>query len=284
MKVVLFALTGVGNNALKVLDSQDSVEVMAVFTNKEPEGDFPYYSCEHIHVLARRMKIKLYEGLSVKSTEAERIISDIAPDLIVVSSFNQIIPVNIIRLPRKGVINIHPSLLPAYRGATPTFWALAKGEQRSGVTAHFIEDEKVDCGRVICQDIVEITPSDTDGTLREKLAKLSEMTLHRALELVSSKEKKDFELQNESKASYFPKRGKEIVLDLDLNVVDILNLVRASSPYPKVVFEREGKRFAVVKALSLSPKEYKAGWVLKDKELIVRLSNGFVKLYTERVV
>ena len=78
-------------------------------------------------------------------------IKKLSPDIIIVSSFNQIIPKPIISIPKLGVINIHPSLLPKYRGATPTVWALMNGEKETGVTIHFIEDERIDNGNIITQ-------------------------------------------------------------------------------------------------------------------------------------
>ncbi|MCP5066963.1 MAG: hypothetical protein GY946_10385, partial [bacterium] len=226
MKVVLFGLTGMGNHALTVLDEMDSLELSALFTCKEPKGEFPYYPCEKIHALARRKQIRSFEGLRMKGKEAERTLAELSPDLLVVCSFDQIIPASIIGLATCGVINIHPSLLPRYRGATPVFWTLANGEGSTGVTAHLIEDEKVDSGRIVWQDSLEILPEDTTGSLRKRLGLLSESVLRKALELVMSKDKEEFELQDESKASSNPKRGTRIVLDPDTDTKDIVNLVR----------------------------------------------------------
>lgn len=216
IKVILFGMTGYGNNALKVLMEKPYIEIIGVLAPKKPDAPYPYYKCEKLHDVVIKEGFALYEGLNLKDKNNTLLIESLSPDLIVVGSFNQIIPVDIISIPKLGVINVHPSLLPKYRGATPTVWALINNEEETGVTVHFIENEKVDSGRIVLQAKLKIKPSDTDGSLRFRLAELSEKVLSEAIDLILTKDKKTFPQQDESRATYYPKlvlKETEIKMD-----------------------------------------------------------------------
>lgn len=233
IKVLLFGMTGFGNNALKVLKSSKLVELMGVFTPKRHATPFPYYDCEQLQDAVKKGNVPLYEGLVLKERTTLGIIESSSPDLIITSSFSQIMPRALISMPRLGVINIHPSLLPKYRGATPTVWVLMEGEKETGVTAHFIEDEQIDAGRIISHATLTIDPLDTDGTLRSKLAGLSEKVLEDAIFLVMTRGKMSFPLQDKSEATYYPKRTiKDAVIDVNKPFREIVNKIRAVTPHP----------------------------------------------------
>lgn len=205
IKVLLFAMTGFGNNAFRVLTKEPFIDLIGVVTPKRHKAPFPYYKCKHLQYVVIDSGITLYEGLILKEKSTNELINSLLPDLIVVSTFYQIIPKSIITIPRLGIINVHPSLLPKYRGPTPTYWVLENGEKETGVTVHFIEDEKVDSGRIVTQLRLNILSSDTDSTLREKLAEVSEEALSKALLLILKKDRNTFPLQNEAEATYYPK-------------------------------------------------------------------------------
>jgi methionyl-tRNA formyltransferase len=205
IKVILFGMTGFGNSALRVLKEASFAELIAVFTPARENGPYPYYKCNKIQDDVRKSGIPLYEGKTLKDRETYKLILSLSPDLIVVSTFRQIIPRDIISIPRLGVINIHPSLLPRYRGPTPVRWVLANKDKETGVTIHFIEDERIDAGRIISQLKLDILSGDTEGILRKKLAKLSERALSEALPLVINNSKEIFPRQNETEASYYPR-------------------------------------------------------------------------------
>ena len=216
VKVILFGMTGFGNNALNVLIKKPYIELIGVLAPKKQESPYPYYKCEKLHDVLIKNGIALYEGLNLKDKNNILLIESLSPDLIVVGNFNQIIPMDIISIPKLGVINVHPSLLPKYRGATPTVWALMNNEEETGVTVHFIENEKVDSGRIVLQAKLKIKPLDTDGSLRFRLAELSEKVLSEAIDLIMTKDKKTFPQQDESRATYYPKRAlKDAEINMD---------------------------------------------------------------------
>ncbi|MBI5682765.1 MAG: methionyl-tRNA formyltransferase [Deltaproteobacteria bacterium] len=278
-KVLLFAMTGLGNNALKVLLKHPSIRIIAVFTPEKEAGPFPYYECEKMQDVVLRSGIALYEGLNFKDEKTYDIIKKLSPDIIIVSSFNQIIPKSIISIPKLGVINIHPSLLPKYRGATPTVWALMNGEKETGVTIHFIEDERIDNGCFITQSRLQIEPADTDGALRFKLAALSENALIEALRLVLQNDKSKFLAQNESEATYYQKRSlMDAEIDINKPFNDIINKIRAMTPYPGAVVKCGDKKYTVKFAELLKGRGMRAYGANKGY-LVIKTMEGITKFH-----
>jgi folate-dependent phosphoribosylglycinamide formyltransferase PurN len=117
-----------------------------------------------LDALAARYGARLVETGDVNSAETLAVVRAYAPDFVVVMNFDQILKAPFIALPRRGTINIHPSLLPALRGPCPTIWALAQRRSGSGATIHLIEDEKIDAGPVLAQ--VEV-PLDRNPSAAE---------------------------------------------------------------------------------------------------------------------
>lgn len=280
VRVLLLAMTGFGNNALKVLVGKPFIDVTGVFAPPKEKKPFPYYECEKIYDLATSLKIPLYEGLVLKERETIGLIISLRPDLIVVAGFNQIINRDIISIPRYGIINVHPSLLPKYRGATPTTWALINGEKETGVTVHFIEDESIDSGAIIEQSRMRIEPDDTDGALRFRLAALSEKTLAEAIRLVFQNDKSKFMRQNESDATYYPKRSlKDAEIDINRPFNEIISRIRAMTPYPGAFIYYGGKKYTVKFAELLKEKSPLTCGV-SEGHLIIKTLKGAAKFYT----
>jgi methionyl-tRNA formyltransferase len=248
IKVLLLAMTGFGNNALEALLEMRSVEVVGVLMPKARTRFFPYYRCEQLQHIVKDIGISALEIDRLWDKKTKEKIRSASPDLMIVATFSKIIPQDVISIPRLGVINIHPSLLPKYRGATPTVWALINGETETGVTAHFIENEKIDSGRIISQVKLKISSSDTDGYLRYKLGRLSKKVLKKSISLVLAREKKYFLPQNETYATSYPKRTvKDAEIDMDRSFKEICNRIRAVTPYPGAKLRCNGREYIVDK-------------------------------------
>lgn len=283
IKAILFGMTGFGNNALEVLLNHPSIATIAVFTPERQAGPFPYYECEKLHDAVLRSGVALYEGLNFKDEKTYDLIKKLSPDLIVVSSFNQIIPKSIISIPKLGMINIHPSLLPKYRGATPTVCVLLNGEKETGITIHFIENEQIDCGRIISQTTLKIEPDDTDGSIRRKLAKLSEKILIKAIHLILSKNREIFPKQNEAEATYYPKRTlKDAEINLDSPFEDIVKKIRAMSPYPVARLTYNGERYLTTSAAWINDKTIKRNKPDETGSIIVDSLQGKIKFQVRK--
>ena len=189
-------------------------------------------------------------------------------DLFVVACF-PIMPKKLVNLPRIGCLNLHPSLLPRYRGAAPIRWALINGETETGVSVFFIGD-KVDAGSILLQRPMEIAPDENYGSLHDRLAEMGAQLAAECLDLIAGG---DFpaQPQNESLASPAPKITLEHMrIDWKRSANDINNQIRAFFPAPGAFTSISGKRFKIFQAkpldlMQLAPGK---GIIEKDRMLV----------------
>lgn len=249
IKAILFGLTGQGNSAFNVLLRHPIFNLVGVFTRKKFDAPYPYYLRKQLNQIVEENRIPIFENFVLREENTIKKIIDLNPDLIVVSGFNQIIPSQIFTIPRLGVLGIHPSLLPKYRGADPIIQALLNGESETGVTVYYIESELVDRGKIVLQEKIKINSTDTGGLLRKKLDQLSEKVLKDALVLALERDKNSYADQDEKNASYFPKLKPETwEFTLNQPIQKILNKVRALHPYPLARFKLKGVNYVVLEA------------------------------------
>jgi methionyl-tRNA formyltransferase len=158
-------------------------------------------------------------------------LKELKPDIIIVVSFGQILSPRILEISGEGCLNVHPSLLPKYRGAAPINWVLLKGEAKTGVTTFYM-NEKMDAGDMILQEEMEIASRDNVATLGERLAELGAGVLLKTLELIEKGEVTP-KIQNEEEATYAPrlKKGNGLI-DWKKSAFQIHNLARGTNPWP----------------------------------------------------
>ena len=156
INTVLFGLTGFGNEVLKQLLNNEAVKVLSVFTRKE-KAAFPYYSCEQIDSYAKKKKIKIYYD---KTFSIENV------DLIIVSTYHKLIDLE--KSNYTFAINIHPSLLPKYKGRDTINEVLKKKEEYTGVSLHKLT-EKFDSGEIIFQEKLKIDKNDNKSKVMQKM-------------------------------------------------------------------------------------------------------------------
>ncbi|MGC8976434.1 MAG: methionyl-tRNA formyltransferase [Candidatus Ratteibacteria bacterium] len=153
----------------------------------------------------------------------------IQPDLIVLISYGKILPTSILNIPKFSSINVHPSLLPKYRGPAPIEWALINGEKKTGITTIKM-DEKIDTGEIIMQKEVEILPIDNAFTLKNKLSQISANILIESIEKIKSGEKT---IPQKGIPSYAPKlKKKDGLIKWENSSEKIHNLVRGVLIWP----------------------------------------------------
>ena len=158
-------------------------------------------------------------------------IADLQPDINVVVAYGQIIPASITQLPRYSSINLHFSLLPRYRGASPLQWAILNGDRETGITI-FELNEKMDEGNILTQKKIEIFPFDDTLTLESRLAQAGAELLS---ETIKNIQKIQPRMQDHSLATYAPKIKKEDGrIDWNQNAFYIERLLKAFSPWPAV--------------------------------------------------
>lgn len=225
--------------------------------------------------------IEVIQPKRMKDEEVIDKIKEVNPDLIVVVAYGKILPKEIIDIPKYGIINVHSSLLPKYRGASPIHSAILNGDKESGVSIMYIE-EGLDSGDVILKETCEITEDDTLGTLHDRLKELGAIGLEKALKLIEVGEVKA-EKQDDSKATFVkPITKEQAKIDWNNTKEVIFNQIRGLNPFPGAYTHNEkNENIKIYKSEKLE-KEYAGenGTVVEmtKKGPVVKVANGALRL------
>lgn len=190
---------------------------------------------------AVKLNIPVYQPQRLKKNqECIDLINDIKPDAIVVVAFGQILPPEILHIPRYGCINVHASLLPDLRGAAPINWAVIKGYKKTGITIMKM-DEGVDTGDIFLTKEVEIGDDETAGELFDKLSKVGPELLLTTLDKIENGQIEPIK-QDNSKSNYAPMMNKELgKICWDKDCREVYNLIRGVTPWPGAYTVYNGK-------------------------------------------
>lgn len=229
---------------------------------------------------AVELGIPVYQPVKVKDPEFQEILKDLAPDVIVVVAFGQLIPQSVLDLPPYGCINIHASLLPKYRGAAPIQWVIIDGEKETGITTMVME-AGLDTGDMLEKAVVPIEKDETGGSLHDKLravgGELIVSTLKKLEEGTITRTK-----QTEEKTCYAKKLTKSLGdIDWTMDAAAIERLIRALNPWPSAYTSLEGRTIKLWGAQVLE-EEYEGvcGQVAAAEKdsLIVKAGKGALKI------
>jgi len=245
-----------------------------------PKGRGRQAAAPPVKVLAQSHGIAVYQPERVRDAAFLEAFRGIAPDLVVVAAFGQILPKEILVCPKYGCINVHPSLLPRCRGAAPIQWTLIRGETRTGVTIMQM-DEGVDSGDILLQEETPILPEEDFGALHDRLALAGAELLIRAVEAIEAG-KAVRTAQDPAGATLAPRLKKEDGrIRWEKGCREIVNLIRGLSPAPGAYTSLNGK---VLKIFSAAVSERRHGeapgtaGVLPEGELAVAAGDGYVLL------
>jgi len=167
--------------SLELLVEKDWPLIGVVTQPDRPKGRGQHLVASPVKDAAERHGLTVYQPEKVRAPEFLEIFHGLAPDMVVLVAFGQILPKDIIDSPPLGCINVHPSLLPRYRGAAPMNWALIRGETKTGVSIMRM-DEGVDSGDILIQEEIDLQQEETYDRLHDRLAVLGAQCLLRALE------------------------------------------------------------------------------------------------------
>lgn len=229
MKIVFMGTPDFAVPCLRTL-AESKHEIAAVFTQPDkPKGRGYKMIPTPVKTAALEYGIPVYQPLSLRkgddAAESIKILNDIAPDLIVVTAYGQILPKEVLELPKHGCINIHASLLPAYRGAAPINWCILNGENVTGVTSMMME-EGLDTGDMLIRRATDIGKNETYQELYARLSVMGGEVLAETLEAIENgaltREKQD-----DSLSCYSPMIRKEMsALDFSKSAAVIHNTIR----------------------------------------------------------
>lgn len=215
---------------------------------------------------------------SLKDESVYNKLKEIDPDLIVVVAYGKIIPKNIIDLPKLGIINVHSSILPKYRGASPIHSALINGDDKTGVSIMFI-NEGLDTGDVLKIITTDITEEDDLGTLTERLAELGSVGLSNVVPTLIDKTYVATKQDDSLATLVKPIKKEKMKIDFSKTNVEIFNLVRGLSPHPCAYTIKNGENIKIYKVEKVD-KDYQKpfGTVveLTKKGPIISCKNGSI--------
>ena len=247
MKIVFMGTPDLAAEVLETMMKNGCEVTLAVTQPDRPKGRGKSVIKTPVHECADRWGIPVFSPVRVKRPEAVERLREEAPDLIVVAAFGQILSKEILDLPRLGCVNVHASLLPAYRGAAPIQWAVINGEEKSGVTIMQM-DEGLDTGDILLQEEIPLAADETGESLYNKMARLGGELLMKALPMIEQGTITPIK-QDEAASSYAPMLRKEMgSIDWTMPAVKIERLVRGLNSWPGAYTFMNGKMLKIWRA------------------------------------
>jgi len=245
MKLVFFGSPATAVHSLKKLLEKGHRIELVITQPDRPAGRGKKIALSPVKRFSLQHNIPVYQPERIrKDLVALEKIKGVNPELNVVVAYGQIIPKSIIDFPKYNSINVHFSLLPKYRGASPVQWVVLNGEQKTGVTI-FELNERMDEGDILAKKETQIHPREYAHELEGRLAEIGAEILCETIEKI---ERTPHEKQDHSKATYAPKIKKEQGrIDWNQNAVWIDRKVRAFTPWPSAFSYLGKKRIKILK-------------------------------------
>lgn len=232
MKIVFMGSPDFAVPSLVELAQNKDIEIRGVVTQPDRrKGRGQQKQPTPVKKKSKELNLDVFAGDDVNQEQFILKLQEFELDFIVTAAFGQILSAELLALPALGCINLHASLLPRYRGASPIQMAIVNGDQYSGVTTMYM-DEGLDSGDIIYRQKVKILNDDTAGKLHDRLADIGAPLLVKTLQDIKQGTAPRIE-QDESQSSYAPLLDKKFgEIDWTETAPDIYNLVRGVNPWP----------------------------------------------------
>jgi methionyl-tRNA formyltransferase len=225
----------------------------------------------------RALPFSILQPARIKDPLAIEEIRRPAPDVIVVVAYGQILPRDVLEIPRLACLNLHASLLPRWRGAAPIQAAIAAGDSETGITVMYM-DEGLDTGDILLQRSVEIRPNDTGESLHGRLAQMAPETLLESLRLFAAGNAPRIPQEN-ARATYAPKLKREHgQIDWSQSAEAIERKIRAYNPWPGAFMKVDRQNLKIFSASVVDLKGEPGEILRSDKELIVATGKAALSL------
>ena len=282
MNIVFMGTPDFAVPCLKIL-AESTHTVSAVFTQPDkPKGRGYKMIPTPVKKAAQEYNIPVYQPLSLrKGEDAEagmKVLKELSPDLIVVTAYGQILPEEILNLPKYGCINIHASLLPAYRGAAPINWCILNGESKTGVTSMQM-DKGLDTGDMLLRRETEIGENETYQELYDRLAVMGGEVLADTIKAVEEGTLAP-EKQDDSLSCYSPMITKSMsALDFSKSAKELHNTVRGVTGFTLM----GGKRLKIFRSVIENGSDENAanGEIVNADKFTVKCGDGGLLTFTE---
>jgi len=279
MRILYFGTPDFAVSSLQAL-IESGEEVVAVVTQPDrAKGRGHRVTGPPVKEFALSSGLPVFQPAGIRTSAFLEEMAAMAPDCIVVVAYGKILPVSLLKLPPRGCINVHASLLPQYRGAAPIQWALMNGEETTGITTMFM-DEGLDTGNILMKEEVKIEAEDNAATLSRRLSHVGASLLIRTLR--GLEERSISPVPQSGEASYAPPLKKEDgKINWSLSARQIYDLIRGTYPWPGAYCFLGGEKINVMKAaVSLHAHEGSAGRIEKisGSEILVGTGEGLLAL------
>ena len=236
--------------ALKALHKSNQNLALVVTRPDRPKGRGRKVTPPPVKEAAIHLGYEVDQPASIRTAEFANRMAKHKPDIIVVIAFGNIIPKNILEIPKIATINIHASLLPKYRGPAPIQWAIINGELETGVTT-MLMDEGLDTGDILLSSKIKIFSDDTSATLHDRLADLSADLLIQTIESFETGDITPMS-QDHTRATYAPLLKKnDGHINWKMPAETIESFIRGMMPWPGAFTFHGNKRLKIFKAMPI---------------------------------
>lgn len=279
MRVVFIGTGEIGVPALRSLLQSTEHELIGVVTQPDkPAGRSRTLTAPAIKIALAQSAIPILQPERIRANEAVEQIRAWSPDVIVVMAYGQILPRAVLEIPRLACLNLHASLLPRHRGASPIQAAIVAGDRETGITMIYM-DEGLDTGDVLLQSRIAILPNETGGTLHDRLAELAPETMRESINLLNKENAAPRVAQDSAIATYAPKLMREdgrIVWSEPAELIE--RKIRAFDPWPGAFMKLAGETLKIFLA-AVVDQNGKPGEILRsDGEFVIAAGKGALAL------
>lgn len=277
MRIVYLGTPDFAVLPLKTIFESGKYDIVGVVSNKDkPVGRKKILTAPPVKQYAESVNLTVFQYDKIKDEGVQDLMA-LKPDLMITCAFGQILSQEILDIPRLGVINIHASLLPKYRGASPIHYAILNGEKETGITI-MKTDIGIDTGDILLKNSLDILPNETCGELFDRLSVLGAKSIMQALTEIENGTA-TFTKQQEDLATLTKMVKKEHAkIDWTKTNIEVFNQIRAFNPAPIAFTVLKGEMFKIYSA-TLSDLSGECGEVINnDNKLVVACGKGAVSL------
>ena len=281
MRIVFIGAGEIGVPTLQALLRSSEHKLTGVLTQPDkPVGRAQQMEPTPIKRALAGTKISILQPKRIKDRQAIEDICALQPDLIVVAAYGQILPREVLEIPRIACLNLHASLLPRWRGAAPIQAAIAAGDSQTGITVMYMA-EGLDTGDILLQRGIDILPTDTGGSLHDRLAQIAPDALLEALQMLANGNAPRIP-QDNALATHAPKLTRDNgEIDWTQLAEIIERKIRAFNPWPAAFTEiaSHGVRKLKIFSAAIVNLNGVPGEILRrEKELVIAAGKGALSL------
>jgi methionyl-tRNA formyltransferase len=277
MRIVFIGTGDIGLPTLRALQKSEH-ELLGVVTQPDkPAGREQKITAPPVKAEIAGSKLPVLQPAKIKDQQAIEQIRALAPDVVVVMAYGQILPGAVLEISKIACLNLHASLLPRWRGAAPIQAAIAAGDRETGITVMHM-DEGLDTGDILLQRRIDIQATDTGGSLHDRLAEIATEALLEALGLLASGTASRIP-QDKQLATYAPKLNREAGrIDWNEPAAVIERNIRAYNPWPGAFTELENQKLKIFSAAIVHLRGKPGEILRRDTEFVIATSDGALSL------